>query len=75
LQITPHTKLVSIADRSLLRPVAVDSTPTRLPPEEIQHHALGSRGRTAREEFIGLFLYLLTLAGFLYWLLAEGVNV
>jgi hypothetical protein len=42
---------------------------------EIEHKALGDRGRPARPEFIGLFVYLASMAGFLFWLLRYGVNV
>jgi hypothetical protein len=42
---------------------------------QIEHHPVGSRGRTAPPEIGGLFLYALTLAGFVYWLLVYGVNV
>ena len=42
---------------------------------EIQHKALGDRERPAMPEFIGLFLYLASMAGFLFWLLRYGVNV
>lgn len=42
---------------------------------EIEHKALGDRGRPARPEFIGLFVYLASMVGFLFWLLRYGVNV
>jgi hypothetical protein len=42
---------------------------------EIEHKALGDTGRPARPEFVGLFVYLASMAGFLFWLLRYGVNV
>jgi hypothetical protein len=42
---------------------------------EIEHTAFGDEGRPARQELAGLFLYLASMAGFLFWLLRYGVNV
>ena len=42
---------------------------------EIEHTAIGDEGRPARQEFIGLFIYLASMAGFLTWLFVYGVNV
>ena len=43
--------------------------------DEIEHTAIGDEGHTAREEYLGLLVYVLSLAGFLTWLLRFGVNV
>ena len=42
---------------------------------EIEHTAIGDEGRPARQEYIGLFVYIVSMAGFLAWLLVYGVNV
>ena len=42
---------------------------------EIEHTAIGDEGRTARQEYVGLLIYIVSMAGFLTWLLAYGVNV
>jgi len=41
---------------------------------EIEHKALGDTIRPAATEFVGLFVYLASMAGFLFWLLRYGVN-
>ena len=43
--------------------------------DEIEHTAIGDEGRTARQEYLGLIVYVLSLAGFLTWLFRFGVNV
>ena len=42
---------------------------------EIEHTALGDKGRPAAQEYVGFFVYLASMAAFLFWLLAYGVNV
>lgn len=42
---------------------------------EISHTAIGDKGRPATIELAGFFLYLLSLAGFIVWLVIFGVNV
>jgi hypothetical protein len=42
---------------------------------EIQHSPIGNKGRPASFELAGFFMYLLSLAGFVVWLLVWGVNV
>ena len=42
---------------------------------EIQHSPIGSKSRPALVELAGFFMYLLSLAGFVVWLLVWGVNV
>jgi hypothetical protein len=42
---------------------------------EIHHTALGDTGRPASIELAGFLLYLLSLAGFVVWLVVFGVNV
>ena len=46
-----------------------------VPENEIEHTPFGDEGRPARQELAGLFLYLASMAGFLFWLLRYGVNV
>ncbi|HEY0873322.1 MAG TPA: hypothetical protein VGD94_07600 [Vicinamibacterales bacterium] len=42
---------------------------------EIRHSPLGETIRPAKVELAGLLLYLLSLAGFVVWLVVFGVNV
>ncbi len=42
---------------------------------EIHYTAIGDKGRPASIERAGFFLYLLSLAGFVLWLVIFGVNV
>lgn len=54
----------------------MEPTPHDEPSDfEIHRTAIGDRGRTATIEFAGFALYLLSLAGFVVWLLIFGVNV
>lgn len=42
---------------------------------ETEHTPLGHSGDHARQELIGFYLYLVSMAAFLAWLLIFGVNV
>lgn len=42
---------------------------------EINETPLGDTLRPARQEVVGLLVYLISFVGFIYWLLVYGVNV
>jgi hypothetical protein len=42
---------------------------------EIVYVPLGEPGRSAGAEYLGFVVYLASMAAFLFWLLAYGVNV
>jgi hypothetical protein len=60
----------------LLQPSGVEPIPHDEPADfEIHEAPLGETVRPARIELAGLVLYLLSLAGFVVWLVVFGVNV